>query len=122
MGCRIDFHVLEGVLRAVVSGKASRGRAEWMAHRIAEQAEGAAAESLVIDVRGLRDRVGTLGALLAARRGPAGGMQRRVAVVDLSENDRYYVYSESAARSRGCDLRRFDDYAGAISWLRGEQA
>jgi hypothetical protein len=111
MGCRIDFGVREGVLRAEVSGKASRGHAEWVARRIAEQAAGAAVDSLLIDVRKLRDRIGSLRTLLASAR-------RRVAVVDLSENDRYYVFSESAARSRGCELRRFDDSARALSWLR----
>lgn len=121
MSCRIDYGIGQGVLRAVVSGKSSLAYAAWMARNIAEQAAGAAAECLLIDLRRLRDRVGTLRALLAEGDGPAGGTQRRIAVVDLSENDRYYVFSESAARSRGCELRRFDDFAAAMSWLRGER-
>jgi hypothetical protein len=118
MGCRIDYGMREGVLRAVVSGKSSLGHAGWVARNIAEQAAGAAAERLLIDLRRLHDRIGTLRALLAEGDGPAKGVER-IAVVDLSENDRYYVFSEAAARSRGCELRRFDDFSSAMSWLRG---
>jgi len=39
-------------------------------------------------------------------------------VLDVKENDRYYVFAELAARSLGCSLRHFDGSTAAISWLR----
>src|SRR3972149_2564238 len=78
MGCRIDYGNREGVLRAVVSGKSSLAYAAWMARNIAEQAAGAAAECLLIDLRRLQDRVGTLRALLAEGDGPAASATGRL--------------------------------------------
>src|SRR5260221_370419 len=74
---------------------------------------------LLIDVRSLLGRVGTLGTLL----GPQGEMAGcRVAVLDVSDNDPYYVFSENAARMRGRELRYFYDPAAALHWLRATTA
>ena len=106
MGYRIDYQAREGVLAAVVSGKSK------YAARIARDLAAHAGErELLIDLRRLEDRVGNLGTLLNA----IGS--RRIAVLDVVENDRYYVFAERVARSLGCTLRCFADPAAAIRWL-----
>lgn len=113
MGYRIDYAWRAGTLRAVVSGKSSLEHAARIARDIAEQAAAAEARHLLIDVRGLLDRVGTLGTLLAPR--TIG--DRRVAVVDVYENDPFYAFPEHAAHRRGRSLRYFYDPGAALRWL-----
>jgi len=67
---------------------------------------------VLIDVRRLSDRLGSLGAL---SRLPAG--TQRVALVDCEEFDRYYAQAELAAARAGAQMRRFGDAAAAMQWL-----
>ena len=113
MGYRIDYALRGGTLRAVVSGRSTLEQAAGIARDIAAQASSQAARQLLIDVRALMDRVGTLATLLAPRAMPSC----RVAVVDVSENDPYYALSEEAARRRGRSLRYFSDPHDALRWL-----
>jgi hypothetical protein len=107
MSYRIDYQAREGIVAAVVSGK-SRDAA-----RIARDLAAHAGErELLIDLRRFEDRVGNLGALLSA----IG--KRRIAVLDVVENDRYYVFAERLAQALGCTLRCFADPAAAIRWLK----
>lgn len=117
MGYRIEYAQKRRALRAVVSGKASLERASRIARDIAEEATRQAARQLLIDVRRLADRVGTLGALVL----PTTGVPDcSVAVLDVHENDRHYVFSEHAAFRRGRALRLFHDPAAAARWLEGQ--
>ena len=123
MGCLIHYAVRDGMLRAVVSGKAlgrSSGEvAAWIAHDIAEQAGRATCNRVLIDLRGVADRLGSLGALSMANGEPGRVAGYRVAVVDGMENDAYYALHEMAARARGYVLRCFSSVADAARWLRG---
>ena len=112
MGYRIDFRVDGGVLEATVTGGSSH--AEAIAREIGAQARLEAVDYLLVDIRRMRDRHGRIRALLASR-----DLPRRIAVVDAWKNDRYYIFAELAARRLGCDLRRFEDSAHALLWLRG---
>ncbi len=114
MGYRIHYAVREGTLRAVVSGKSSLEHAASIARDIAEQADEQSARQLLIDVRSLVDRVGTLGTLLS----PCAIADCRVAVVDISDNDSHYAFSEHVARAEGRALRYFYDLGAAMRWLR----
>src|SRR5262245_19291779 len=106
MSYRIDYQAREGVLAAVVSGKSK------FASRIARDLAAHAGEGeLLIDLRRLEDRVGSLGTLVS------GIASRRIAVLDVVENDRYYVFAERLAQSLGCTLRCFADAQSAINWL-----
>lgn len=117
MGYRIDYAERQGTLRAVVSGKSSLEYARRIARDIAEQASSHAARQVLIDVRRLMDRVGTLGALVL----PATGVRNcAVAVLDVQENDPHYVFPERAAQARGRTLRLFYDPAAASRWLEGK--
>ena len=111
MGYRIDFALGGGVLRAVVSGRSAL--VADIAREIGAQARRNAVRRVLIDVRKLRDRYGRLRSLLAGEDLPG-----RVAVLDNWRNDRYYIFAEMAARRLGCELRRFDDEAAALSWLQ----
>ena len=120
MGYRIDFAVREDTVAAIVSGRtSSEAAAGWIADDIAEAARREAGKHVLIDLRRLENRVGSLGALLVTRDGRAPA--ERVAVVDLKENDPYYVFRELAARDSGCELRYFEDAGSALRWLRGEE-
>lgn len=114
MGYRIEFRVGGGVLKATVSGHS--GAVAAIAREIGEQARQSLVRHVLIDVRRLRDRYGRLRSLLATQKLPA-----RVAVLDVWQNDRYYIFAELAARRLGCQLRRFDDEAAALSWLQSPQ-
>jgi hypothetical protein len=107
MGYRIHYSLAEGTLSAVVSGKSTLATAGCIARDIAAQADRQAAGRVMIDLRWLEDRIGTLRALL---RLPA----LRVAVVDVGENDPYYVLREHGA------LRYFGDTGSALHWLNGK--
>ena len=120
MGYRIHYAVRDGMLRAAVSGNAlGRGSAcyaDWIARDIAVQAGHETVSRVLIDLRGLADRLGFLGSLSMVRgERPAG---YRVAVVDTNENDAYYALHEVAALARGCVLRCFTSVADAARWLR----
>jgi hypothetical protein len=117
MGYRIDFAVGEDTVKAVVSGTTSSGAtAGWIADDLAELAERAPGKNVLIDLRRLSNRVGSLGTILLSRGGRAPA--ERVAVVDVKENDPYYVLHELAARGSGCELRYFEDAGEALEWLR----
>ena len=132
MGCLIHYAVRDGMLQAVVRGKTlGRGSAEvaaWVANDIAEQAGRATCDRVLIDVRGVADRLGSLGVLagVTAGSGPgrvasritSRGVATRVAVVDALQNDAYYALHEMAARAHGCVLRCFSTVAEAVRWLR----
>jgi len=114
MSYRIDYAQREGCLEVVVSGKSSVEHAARITRDIAEQASRQAARQLLIDVRNLLGRIGALGMLLD----PQGATQGcKVAVVDVSDDDPYYVFSENAARARGRALRYFYDSSAALRWL-----
>ena len=113
MGYRIEYALRDGTMQARVSGKSSLGHATRIARDIAEDAARRAVRELLIDVRGLMDRVGTLGTLAMEACGSA-----RVALVDTSDNERWHILSEGLARSRGYALRCFHDRASAMAWLR----
>lgn len=118
MGYRIVYAQRERTLRAVVSGKASLAYARRIARDIAAQAASQAARQVLIDVRRLVDRVGTLGTLvLPTARVP----QCSVGVLDERENDAHYVFSEHLARRRGAELHLFYDPADAARWLQSEE-
>ena len=111
MGYRIDFALDGPTLHARVRGRSAH-LARAIGYDIAEQARHAAATQLLIDLRGLVDRLGGLGALLL----PACA-RRRIAVIDSDDNDGYHPFSEFAARERGGELRYFADARAARAWL-----
>ncbi len=116
MHYRIDFAQRADTLKAVVSGRSSLHSARRIAREIAEQAAGQAARQLLIDLRRLADRVGTLGALVL----PAAAVRDcRVAVLDVPENGEHYAFPEHAAFKRGTALRMFHDPVAAARWLEG---
>jgi hypothetical protein len=119
MSCRIEYQAgEEGVLQAAVSGRSTLADAAWIARNIAREAGKSMLKRVLIDVRNLADRVGTL-ATLAMADGNSGRVKGyRVAMVDNGEYDRYYVFAELEARQRGCRLRRFSDRAAAAAWLK----
>jgi hypothetical protein len=110
MGYRIDFAVNGRTLQATVCGRARQ--ADVIARDIADEAGRASVKRLLIDVRGLVDRLGALGALMLA----AGG-ERRVAVVDSRDNERWHPFPEDEARRRGYHVKYFCDRDSALSWL-----
>jgi hypothetical protein len=121
MGCLIQYAVRDGMLRAVVSGRTSGRRGEiaaWIARDIAREAGRETCNRVLIDVRGVADRLGSLGALAMASGEPGRVAGFRVAVVDAVENDPYYALHEMAARARGYVLRCFSSAADAVRWLR----
>lgn len=113
MGYRIEFALDGPTLRARVRGRSAH-LARAIGRDIAEQARRAAAKQLLIDVRGLVDRLGALGALVL----PACA-QRRIAVVDSEDNHFYHPFSESAARKQGGEVRYFASARAALHWLAG---
>ena len=118
MGYRIHYAVREGMLRAAVSGRAGGLQAERIAQEISEEAGRETVKRVLIDVRGLSDRLGSLGALSMVRCEPARVSGYRVAVVDAMENDAYYALHEMTAQARGYVLRCFNSMAEAVRWLR----
>ena len=119
MAYRIKFAVQEDTLYASVQGKSSLAHAAWIGQDIAEQASAHAARRVLIDLRGLADRVGTLGALLLGPGGRRALERHQVGVLDVQENDSHYAFSEAGARARGLTLRYFAQPSAALSWLRG---
>ena len=113
MGYRIEYAVRGETMQARVSGRSSLGHAARIARDIADEAARRAVRDLLIDVRGLMDRVGTLGTLALEACSAA-----RVALVDTSDNERFHILSEGLARSRGYALRCFHDRASAMAWLQ----
>jgi hypothetical protein len=121
MGCRIHYAVTDGMLRAEVWGRAATdSTASWIARDIAAQADRETVTRVLVDVRRLGDRLGSLGAL--ARCAPSSASGYPVAMVDAAENDAFYAAHELAARARGYVLRCFSSVAEAARWLRNAPA
>jgi hypothetical protein len=121
MGYRIHYAVRDGMLQAAVSGKTlgrDASHADCIARDIAAQAGEETVNRVLIDLRGLADRLGFLGSLSMVR----GERGYRVAVVDTIDNDAYYALHEMAALARGCVLRCFTSVADAARWLRSTPA
>jgi DNA-binding LacI/PurR family transcriptional regulator len=112
MSYRIQYDITGGVLMATISGSCPTPAV--LAREIGRQARENSASYLLVDVRGLRDRVGRLRELLLSRTIPG-----RIAVVDSASNERLYSFAEHDASSRGCILRRFEDPDAALKWLWG---
>ena len=114
MGYRIDYAVGGRTMLVRLSGR-TRTQARDIGREIREEASRACIQQLVIDVRGLADRFGSLGTLvLAACSG------RRVAVVDDDEGSAHYQpFSEYAARRKKAELRYFGDASSALAWIDG---
>jgi hypothetical protein len=115
VGYCIEFALRAGTLQAVVTGKANDVFARFIARDIADEASRHAAKRLLIDVRRLRDRLGSLGTL--ARLPARGAKPRRIAVVDAKEFDTWYAFPELSVRKRGAQMRRFPDAGTALRWL-----
>lgn len=115
MGYRIDFGIEQGAggrtLQARIHGRSAR-HAERIGRDIADQARRESAQQLLIDVRGLADRLGALGTLVLA-----ACDQRRVAVIDSGDTELYHPFSEFEAQRRGYELRYFSNAASALEWL-----
>jgi hypothetical protein len=107
MAYRIRYSQAEGTLSAVVSGKSSLAAAGCIARDIAAQAAREATSRVLVDLRWLEDRVGTLRALLSLPR-------LRVAVLDVGENDPYYTFREHD------ELRYFASVGAAVRWLHAD--
>ena len=118
MSYRIDYSVRGSVLRATVFGKSAF--AKHIARDIGEQAASNDAGQLLIDLRNLDDRLGSLGTILGTSGGPVLA-DRRIAVLDVQENDPFYAFAEVLARQLGCTLRCFTDPRAAIAWLSEEE-
>jgi hypothetical protein len=110
VGYRIDFAVNGHTLEARVCGRARQ--ADVIARDIADEAGRVSVKQLLIDVRGLVDRLGALGALVVT-----ASSDRRVAVVDSRENEPWHPFPEDEARRRGCKMKVFCDSASALAWL-----
>ena len=108
MSYRIQYTHLDGTLSAVVSGKSSLAAAGCIARDIAARAVREAAGRVLVDLRWLEDRIGTLRSLLALPR-------LRVAVLDIGENNPHYTFSERD------ELRYFATVGAAIRWLRVDE-
>ena len=119
MGWLINYATGDGMLRAVVSGRSTNEDAARIARDIAEQAGRQTVSRVLIDVRRLGDRVGTLGLLSMAAGSPGSVRDYRIAVVDAIENDAYYALHEIAAQARGYVLRCFSSVTEAAHWLSG---
>ena len=119
MACLINYAVRDGLLRAEIRGKSTCQDAAWIARDIVKQTAEQAVRRVLIDVRRLAERLGTLGPLSMAMGDPGDVYGYRVAVVDVKEYDAYYARHEAAARDRGYALRCFTNSADARSWLLG---
>lgn len=118
MGCRINYAIRDGMLRAEISGRTSGADAAWIARNIVEQAVQLMVNRLLIDVRRLHDRLGALGTLAMATADPDEVSGYRVAVVDVKEYDGYYAWHEATAKNHGYALRCFTSASEAANWLQ----
>jgi hypothetical protein len=120
MGYRIDFGIEQGAggrtLQARIQGRSARDAAR-IGRDIADQAKRESVEQLLIDVRGLADRLGVLGTLVLT-----ACHRRRAAVIDSGDNELYHPFSEMEAQRRGYEVRYFFDAASALEWLRAENS
>jgi hypothetical protein len=112
MGYRIEYAVKGRTLLARVSGF-THAHATTIARDIREEARRAAIKHLLLDVRGLVDRLGNLATLVCA-----AAPHQRIAVVDDNEDhSRYQPFAEHEARRRKAKLRYFVDTREALDWL-----
>jgi hypothetical protein len=114
MGYRIEYGLESRAMVVRVFG-CTHTHAKTIAREIQREARRAAIKHLVLDVRGLVDRFGNLGALVLGT-----CRNRRVAVIDDEDDEALdQPFSEDAARRRDAELRYFADPDAALAWLGG---
>lgn len=108
----------DATLRVVLWGAVDGGSVDRLRDDIVTLGKERPVKRLLIDVRGLVDRVHPFEVVELVKRYPAEGRLQRVAVVEDAEQAKAHQFHETVARNRGYDLRHFTDPAQAERWLK----
>lgn len=115
----------DDVLWVVATGTRSRADVLAMAEDILMALIANKATKVLIDVRALAGRLGTLDSYELVDEHFFGLRERRIVtrcgIVDLKEFEDSYRFFETVAANRGFALRIFSDTGKALAWLQQEK-
>jgi hypothetical protein len=119
VGYRIEHAFAGDKLEVVLSGSVAADTLAALAGEIVALTRKQPTARLLVDVRGLEDRIGPVQTLRLIEDYPQddASRTRRVAVLERPEQVAAHYFHETAARNRGRLLRHFTDAAEAARWL-----
>jgi hypothetical protein len=110
----------DGFLRLVLTGTGNDAKVGRIVTAVADAVRAAAAPRVLIDVRGVRGRLGVTDTYFLVRSYPADLHAVRTAVVETEEYRKAGEFHETAAANTGRALRFFFDEPSAIAWLKSQ--
>ena len=117
MSYRVE-HAVEGdVLRVTLSGTVDDANVGQLAEDVVALNRQRQLKEVLIDVRGLADRVEAFRVIELVQSYPPESRLHRIAVLEDPSQRQAHEFHETAAWNRGYTLKHFTDAAAAAAWL-----
>jgi hypothetical protein len=110
----------EGSLELVLTGEATQNNVERIQDEVISMIISSKASGLLVDVRGIKGRLGYTEAYFRVRNYPSDVPRIAVAIVDLTENADYESFHETTAINAGLTYKWFTDIDEARAWLKSK--
>ncbi|KUG24653.1 hypothetical protein ASZ90_005527 [hydrocarbon metagenome] len=117
---KISVFEKEGVLEIVLTGEATQNNVEKIQEEVISIIISSKASGLLVDVRGIKGRLGYTEAYFRVRNYPSDVPKLPVAIVDLAENADYESFHETTAMNAGLTYKWFTDIDEARAWLKNK--
>jgi hypothetical protein len=111
----------EGILEIILTGEATQNNAKKIQDEVISMIISSKASGLLVDVRGIKGRLGYTEAYFRVRKYPSDVPKLPVAIVDLAENADYESFHETTAINAGLSYKWFTDIDEARAWLKSKQ-
>jgi hypothetical protein len=110
----------KGILEITLTGEATQNNAKKIQDEVISMMISLKASGLLVDVRGIKGRLGYTEAYFRVRSYPPDVPRIKVAIVDLAENEDYESFHETTAVNAGFPYKWFTDIEAARKWLKSK--
>jgi len=117
---QISIFENEGILEIVLTGEATQNNVEKIQEEVISMIISSKASGLLVDVRGIKGRLGYTEAYFRVRNYPSDVPKLPVAIVDLAENADYESFHETTAINAGLTYKWFTDIDEARACLKSK--
>lgn len=125
MGDKPEYQIVVsengGSLEIVLTGEATQNNVEKIQEEVICTVMSAKISGLLVDVRGIKGRLGYTEAYFRVRNYPSDVPRVPVAIIDLAENADYESFHETTALNAGLSHKWFTDIDEARAWLKSKQ-
>ena len=117
---QISIFENEGILEIVLTGEATQNNVEKIQEEVISMIISSKASGLLVDVKGIKGRLGYTEAYFRVRNYPSDVPKIPVAIVDLAENADYESFHETTAINAGLTYKWFTDIDEARACLKSK--